>query len=159
MFKTENGCPMIYPAVSAGIFTVDQLIKHKVEKTMQEGEQRKLAGGLLVFRSSRNEGAMLNAGQQHPALVRHLSLYMTGALAGVCVYSFTHKKDVLFNTALALLFGGACSNTLDRVCKKKVTDYVSFGVGSEAMRNVVFNIGDFGVIIGAVILAAAEMRE
>ncbi len=159
MLKTETGCQMIYPAVSAAVFTVDQLIKNKVEKTMQEGEQKELAGGLLVFRSSRNEGAMLNAGQSHPALIRHLSLYMTAALAGACGYCFTRKRDVLFNTALALLFGGACSNTLDRVCKKKVTDYVSFGVGSKAMRNVVFNIGDFGVIIGAALLAAAEMRE
>lgn len=159
MPKTEIVCKMIYPAVSAGIFTVDQLIKHKVETTMQEGEKKELAGGLLVFRSSRNQGAMLNVGEKHPECIRHLSLYMTGALAGVYAYSLTRKQDVLFNTALALLFGGACSNTLDRMRKKKVTDYVSFGIGGKAAKDVVYNIGDFGVIIGAALLAAAGMRE
>ncbi len=150
---------LVYPAASATIFTVDQLLKSKVEKTMREGDRRELAGGLLVFRSSRNAGAMLNAGQKHPELVRKLSVYMTAALAGVYGYSLVRKDDPLLLTALALLLGGACSNTLDRVCKKKVTDYVSFGIGTEKMRDVVFNIGDFGVILGAVLLAAAGMRE
>ncbi len=159
MLNQEDACRLIYPAVSAGIFTADQLLKRKAETTMQEGDSRELAGGLVVFRSSRNEGAMLNAGQKHPGLIRHLSLYMTAALAGAYGYCLTRKKDVLLNTALALLFGGACSNTLDRVCKKKVTDYVSFGIGTKAMRNIVFNIGDFGIIIGAALLAAVGMRE
>ena len=50
------------------------------------------------------------------------------------------------------MLGGAFSNTYDRLKRKYVVDYVSFPVKNEKIRNVVFNISDFCIMIGALLM-------
>ena len=58
---------------------------------------------------------------------------------------------------LTLLLGGAYSNTYDRLARKYVVDYVSFN-GPFRLRNVMFNIGDFCIMIGALISVIGYSR-
>ncbi|MDE7359775.1 MAG: signal peptidase II, partial [Lachnospiraceae bacterium] len=60
---------------------------------------------------------------------------------------------------LALLLGGAYSNTYDRLTRKYVVDYVSFPVKNRRIRRIVFNISDFCIMIGALLLVLGETRR
>ena len=64
----------------------------------------------------------------------------------------------MLRNGFALLLGGAYSNTYDRLIRKYVVDYVSFPVKNKKIRNIVFNISDFCIMIGAllIVLGSAE---
>ncbi len=59
----------------------------------------------------------------------------------------------MLKTGLALILGGAYSNTCDRLRRKYVVDYVTF----PKISTIVFNLSDFGIIIGAVLLVVSEL--
>ena len=111
------------------IFFLDLLIKDHIERSRKEGEETAVCGGRLLLRRYHNKGAMLDAGERRSDLVAALSV-----------------------AGLALLLGGAYSNTYDRLVRKYVVDYVSFPVKNEKIRNVVFNISDFCIMIGALLM-------
>lgn len=58
-----------------------------------------------------------------------------------------------------MILGGAYSNTYDRLFRKYVVDYVSFEVRNPRLRNIVFNLSDFGIMIGSCLLVISQMRE
>lgn len=60
---------------------------------------------------------------------------------------------------MALLLGGAYSNTYDRLTRKYVVDYVSFPVKNARLRKIVFNVSDFCIMIGALLLAIGESKR
>jgi len=43
----------------------------------------------------------------------------------------------------------------DRLTRGYVVDYFGFRVKNKRLRNVIFNISDFGIMIGAVLLVIA----
>lgn len=57
----------------------------------------------------------------------------------------------MLKTGLSILLGGAYSNTYDRLVRGYVVDYFGFQVKNERLRNIVFNISDFCIMIGALI--------
>ena len=73
----------------------------------------------------------------------------------VMLLSFMNMK--LRDFYPSLLLGGAFSNTYDRLKRKYVVDYFSFGVKWEPLRAIVFNISDFCILIGALIIAIKGM--
>ena len=64
----------------------------------------------------------------------------------------------MLKAGLSLLVGGAFSNTYDRLKRKYVVDYISFGVKWKGLRKVVFNVSDFCIIIGALLAAFGAGR-
>ena len=64
----------------------------------------------------------------------------------------------MLRVGLSLLLGGAFSNTYDRLKRKYVVDYVSFGVKWKKLRQVVFNISDFCIITGALLAILGAWR-
>ena len=101
----------------------------------------------------------MNALEKKPEIVLVLSF----ALTAVCVILFLatlgRAGSRLLKAGLALLLGGAFSNTYDRLRRKYVTDYISFDAGSARFRDTVFNIGDFAIAAGALFVIADAFRE
>ncbi len=142
-----------YILIVAGIFFGDLVIKDCVERKLPEiGEQSHLKG-FIRLRKHHNRGAFLNAGQYKRPLVAALSVLLTLVVAVLFVLSLGTRGNVWLRTGLALLLGGAFSNTCDRLKRKYVVDYLSFGVKWKWLANIIFNISDFGIIIGALIAA------
>lgn len=139
--------------IIGGIFLGDMWIKSRIERTGVEGETRELWGGRLLIRKHHNRGAMLNAGQNRRRLVALLSVLLTMVSFIIFLISFGKKGNRMLQIGLALLLGGAFSNTYDRLRRKYVVDYLSFGVKWKKFRSIVFNISDFAIIIGALLLA------
>ena len=115
-----------------------------MEKTLVEGKENKRLNGFLRFRKHHNKGAFLNAGQKRQPVVAILSVLLTVGVAAVFVLSLGQQGNRLMKTGLSLLLGGAFCNTYDRLKRKYVVDYVSFGVRWKWLSRIVFNLSDFG---------------
>lgn len=142
-----------YVLIAAGIFFGDLVIKNYVEREFpEEGEQKRL-GGFIRLRKHHNRGVALNVGERKRPVVAAVSLLLTLLVAILFVFSMGTKGNALLRTGLSLLLGGAFSNTYDRLKRKYVVDYLSFGVKWKWFANIIFNISDFGIIIGALLAA------
>lgn len=146
----------VYLLLAASIFFGDLWLKNRVERYLPaRGEEREkqLLGGKLLLRRHHNRGAVLNVGEKKRPLVAAVSLVMTAALIPVFFLSLGRRGNHLLRLGLSLLLGGAFSNTYDRLKRKYVVDYLSFGVKWKWFRSIIFNISDFCILLGALLAA------
>lgn len=146
-----------YACLAITIFIADLLIKNYMERALEQGQESSVCGGRLLLRKHHNGGALLNVGERRRGLMSMLSLVLTLGATVVFLVTFTHKGNKMLKTGLALMLGGAYSNTYDRLVRKYVVDYVSFPVHNQKIRNIVFNISDFCIMIGALCITLAGM--
>ena len=148
---------MGYLCIVALIFAGELGIKNYVEKKRNAGEEKEICKGSILLRKYHNKGACMNLGEKKSNVVAGLSLILTTALALVFLFTLTRHGNGWLKAGLSLLLGGAFSNTYDRLKRKYVVDYFSFGVKWEPLRAIVFNISDFCILIGALIIAIKGM--
>lgn len=146
-------CVLIVVTVFLGDLRLKNHIERYIPAKGDRRKERELFGGRLLLRRYHNRGAMLNAGEKRSSVVTALSLVMTAVLVPVFIFSLGRRGNGLLRVGLALLLGGAFSNTYDRLRRRYVVDYVSFGVKWKWLRGIVFNISDFCIIIGALLAA------
>ncbi len=152
---------MFYIALIVLIFAGDLFIKNRVEKYIAIGKEKKekrIAYGKLILRKHHNQGMMLNMGEKKRPVVAAVSLALTIVLTLAFLLSLGHRGNRLLRLGLALLLGGSFSNTYDRLRRKYVVDYLSFPVKWKWFRDIVFNISDFCIIIGALLAALGATR-
>ena len=137
--------------IVAGIFLGDLWIKNQIEKRMAEGETKRFCKDKILLRRHHNCGVMLNFLQKWQPVVAVLSLVLTIAMTVLFGLSFGTRGNNLLRVGLSFLLGGAFSNTYDRLKRKYVVDYLSFGVKWKRLRGIVFNISDFCILIGALL--------
>ena len=77
----------------------------------------------------------------------------------IFLLTFSIKGNGMLKAGLAFLLGGAYSNTYDRLVRKYVVDYVSFPVKNKKLRSIVFNISDFCIMIGALLMVLGSVKE
>lgn len=148
-----------YACLAMGIFVVDLLIKNHIERTGTEGEEEAVCGGRLLLRRHHNRGAFLNAGERRRGVVAVLSVILTLGATVLFLATFTFRGSTMLRAGLALLLGGAYSNTYDRLVRKYVVDYVSFPVKNKKIRNIVFNISDFCIMVGALLMVLGSAEK
>lgn len=150
---------MIYILLIAGIFGAELGIKNHVEKHRKEEEERPALGGALLLRKYHNRGAFLDMGERVRPLVAFVSVLLSLVMTAVFVMTLGSRGSAVLKTGLALLLGGAYSNTYDRLRRKYVVDYFSFGVKWQKLRRVVFNLSDFCIAVGAMMLVLGSGTE
>lgn len=148
-----------FAVLALGIFVLDLLLKNHIEKSLAEGEEKPFCKGRLLIRKYHNKGAFLDMGGGKQGLVTMLSLGLTLFMTVVFLGTFSFRGNSTLKAGLALLLGGAYSNTYDRLTRKYVVDYVSFPVKNARFRRIVFNVSDFCIMIGALLLAVGETRR
>ena len=149
----------IYTAIAALLCGADSLIKYAIERKHPDGELRPALHGKIIIRKFHNKGAMLNLGASRQQTMAVLSVIFTVFMTGVYVGTLGTRGRHMLKTGLSLILGGAYSNTYDRLFRKYVVDYVSFEVRNPRLRNIVFNLSDFGIMIGSCLLVISQMRE
>lgn len=147
-----------FAALAFGIFVLDLLLKNHVEKSLQEGDEKPFCGGRLLIRKYHNKGAFLDMGEGRQGLVSMLSLGLTLFMTVIFLGTFSFRGNSTLKAGLAFLLGGAYSNTYDRLTRKYVVDYVSFPVKNKRFRKIVFNVSDFCIMIGALLLVIGETK-
>lgn len=150
---------IFFAALAAGIFLLDLLIKNHIETHLQVGEEKPVCQGRLLIKRYHNKGAFLDVGEKRQKAVALLSLLLTIFMTMVFLGTFSFRGNAALKAGLALLLGGAYSNTYDRLTRDYVVDYVSFPVKNKRIRRIVFNISDFCIIIGALLMALGDMRK
>lgn len=146
---------MVYVCIglAALVFAADLLIKNRIEK--DEGLPHTALGGKILLQRYHNRGAALNFLEKRPRLVTSLSVLLTLLSLLLLVLSLGRRGNRFLQLSLALLLGGAFSNTYDRLKRKYVVDYVSFRVRWKRLAGVVFNLSDFCIIVGAMLACLA----
>lgn len=150
---------MRYWIITIGTFITDYIVKNKVEKQLKAGEILPVFHGKLLLRKFHNTGAMFSIGEKKQKEVAGISVLFTVFMTGVFVATLGYKGKGLLKTGLSLILGGAYSNTYDRILRKFVVDYVSFPVKNKRLRNIIFNISDFAIIIGALCMTISGLCE
>lgn len=144
---------MGFIAIAFFIFAVELILKGNAEKHLEEGKRVPILKEKLYLTKFHNKGAALGWGEKKPELVRGISYGMIAVCTIVFVLTLGRHGKGLLKVSLGLLLGGAYSNAYDRIKRDYVVDYFGFNVKNEKIRNIVFNISDFCIVIGAVISA------
>lgn len=148
-----------FAALAAGIFVLDLLLKNYIETHLEVGEERPICRGRLLVRRYHNKGAFLDTGKERQKAVALLSLLLTLFMTMVFLATFSFRGNSALRAGLAFLLGGAYSNTYDRLTRNYVVDYVSFPVKNKRIRGIVFNVSDFCIMIGALLMVLGDARR
>lgn len=141
---------MIYIVVIILIFTAELFIKDYIERHQEYGKEKKVMNGKFSITKQYNTGGCMNLLEKKPQIVRWFSFGMLLTLILYFLWNLPRKGEHCMKLALSFVIGGAASNISDRLFKGRVTDYLIINV--KKLKNVVFNIGDFFVFIGAFLL-------
>jgi signal peptidase II len=136
--------------LAAAVIAFDQLSKWFIRLTMERGDSWP-AGWPVKIVHITNTGAafgiMQNAG---PLLVVTSLIGMAAILIYLFNPGFAHP---LMRVGLALMFGGAVGNLVDRLMSGKVVDFIKFP------HWPAFNLADSAITIGVLLLLWAMTRE
>lgn len=150
---------MVYLGIIAVIFGADFFIKRTIDKKMALGEKKTYAKGKIILKKYYNKGFALDKMDEKPKLVAYGSGLVCSLLFVKFATLLLQKGNKGIKTALAMVIGGAASNVYDRFRKKHVIDYISFGVKWKPLRNIVFNLSDFCILLGALLFMVFSKED
>ena len=128
-------------------WTKSLAIKHLKNKGRKETK-------LFILRYVENYGAAMGLLKRWPVLLKSLSVILLMAVAAVLVkYKINMESDLMI-FALATVIGGGTSNVMDRFTRGYVVDFFS----PKIKKLPYFNIADFFVILGSVLLIVSELN-
>lgn len=137
--------------LSSAVALSDAYIKNKIEEDVKFGEKISLDIGSITIQKHHNKGLPLNAFDNHQKEVAAVSF---AALILEMIYAgSTMLKDgnALSMVGHSLIIGGALSNTADRILRRYVVDYLSFG-----KRSAIYNLSDLCIISGTALISLNE---
>jgi signal peptidase II len=142
-------------AVSGLTFALDLWTKHWATDSLADRDSLPVIGQFLRLTYTRNSGVAfgLGAGTNFPfylfsllAVIAILVLFVGGRVRG-------RSREV----ALALIFGGALGNLVDRITTGLVVDFIDVGI--RQWRFPVFNVADSAVTVGVALFAFGWSRR
>lgn len=148
---------MAYLKIIAAIMAGETLIKQYIADKEKEGKKEwKLPGG-IVIRRLENGGAATGILSNHKKELKICSGAIL-SVGGLLLLKERKKQPVsAAGVGLALILGGGLCNFVDRVKKGTVTDYIRFTKCPVSyVRKLVFNISDFCIFIGGLLLFACQ---
>lgn len=127
------------------IILLDQLIKYLVSTNMFLGQSIPVLPQIFHLTYIQNPGAAFGILENQ----RYLFILIAAVLIIAVIYFY--KKIIqlskLFQVGIALLFGGAIGNMIDRIFIGRVIDYMDFRIWP------VFNLADIAIVSGCAIIA------
>ena len=149
---------MRYILMILTIFTGELFWKEHVEREIPEGSSKKALRNTVILTKHQNYGAAFNTGERRPGIVKGISVLLTVLAAIFFIFSFGTVGKGMLKFGLSLLLGGAFSNTYDRLRRGYVVDYFRLNVPAKRIWNLIFNISDFCIVIGAVLVVLGEQE-
>ncbi len=155
---------VVLVAISLSIFALDMYSKWAILQMFEympyfkTGESVSVWGNFFKLTYVQNYGitfGMLNNLDKNYMLA---VLTVTSSLAlGVLVYFYTNIQKILKpqgipagKIALAMIFGGALGNIIDRIMRGFVVDFLDFGTAT--YRWYTFNVADVFIVSGCILL-------
>ena len=141
-----------FAIVSVLVVILDQVSKILVLRHMPLHHSISIIPGFFSFTHVHNPGGAFGFMAQHDSPWRHWLFLAAACLALVMIVYFYHQTPPshrLFGAALALIFGGAVGNLIDRLRYGVVVDFLDVYIGN--LHWPTFNIADSAVTIGVII--------
>lgn len=143
---------MIYCILASCIVGADLYFKRQIEVRPDTAFPIHLKGGVRLEKHH-NRGFLLNRLEDHPGLVRIVSVMTLLPLIFWFFHLIIKKAGALEKLGAACLLGGAVSNVQDRLIRGYVVDYLRLPI--KKIRNIIFNIADFFLFLGALLTAVS----
>lgn len=147
---------MRYILIILAIFTGEFFWKNHVEEKIAEGSSKEAFYNTVILTKHHNRGAALNAGEKRPEIIKWISVALTILATVLFLCSFGLAGKRLMKFGLSLLLGGAFSNTYDRLKRGYVVDYFRLNIPAKRIRNLIFNVSDFCIMLGALFVVLGE---
>lgn len=127
------------------IIVLDQVIKYYISSNMFVGQSIPIVPQIFHLTYILNPGAAFGILENQ----QWLFILIAIALIVVVIYFYKRIKCLAksFQVGIALLFGGAIGNMIDRIFIGKVVDYMDFRIWP------VFNLADVAIVLGCAIVA------
>ena len=141
--------------ISFIVVVLDQITKLVVKHLFFLGESITVFGDWFRFTYIENPGMAfgIRIGGRY-----FFTIFASIATIVILYYLYRLRKEELASrVSLALIFGGAIGNLIDRFAYGRVIDFIDIGFGN--IRWPVFNIADSAVSVGMVILIAFVVFE
>ena len=141
---------------AAILLGADLFCKYRTEQKADGEKEKELFRGKVLIRKVHNHGFALNVLSGEDRIVKGGSLLAGILLLCYHVKLFFSKKGTWKFAGTSLMLAGALSNLYDRFRRGYVVDYIGFAAADPQIRKITFNIGDFCLMAGAAVLAAAQ---
>lgn len=141
------------------VLLADLGIKSVIEEADPTEFPKELSGsrGLVMLHRNHNYGFPMGVFQNRPELVKHVPVAVLSAVAGIFFWIYPKKGLGVEKIGASLVLGGGLSNLYDRVKRGYVVDY--FSVRAKGLKNLVFNIADVCIFLGAALLIVSEVIQ
>ena len=143
---------LLFFSVAGGVILLDQVSKALVLRFIPLYKSIPVIPGFFSLTHIHNPGGAFGFMAQNNSILRHWLFLAAAMLALVLIlyfYQHTPRTHRWLGVALALIFGGAVGNMIDRLRFAQVVDFLDIHVGS--FHWPTFNIADSGVTIGVLI--------
>lgn len=142
----------MYILIILAILLVDQMTKVMAVKYLKTSPLKRI--GLIELRHIENRGAAMGLMKKHPTL---LKVFTSVLLIGLSLYGYhelNNQGQPLLLLSLAMIIGGGGGNLMDRFIRGYVVDFYSL----KLKKLPYFNIADFFVILGSILLIVSEIQ-
>lgn len=150
---------LIWIQLALGLFQTDLAVKQEIDKNPDTDSVRELWGGRIRIRRLRNYGTAGGKFRGHMPAIIKVSGLMTLGCAGGFLHQLLKEGQEVRKAGFALLTGGALSNLYDRCKKGYVVDYVSFRTPFPGLNRLVFNLSDFFIMTGALLICFGQTKN
>ena len=152
---TTRGRPLwvAYAAIAGAVVIVDQITKAWVVAAVPPGGSIAVVGDLVRLIITHNTGAIFGLFRDQAGLFAIASIAVLGA---ILLYHAKSGRSPLMTLTLALLFGGAIGNFVDRIRLGYVVDFVDAGIGD--LRFYTFNVADSAISAAILLLVLLALR-
>lgn len=146
---------MLYILIVLVIVLVEYKVKNYIEANKKLGDHEDILQGKVTICKHYNKGAFLNFMEKKKEVIKTISCVFLGLILLLFALALPRKGNKLMKFGLSLLLGGAISNVHDRIHRGYVVDYFSINLGK--LKNVIFNIADFAIMIGSLMVLIASI--
>lgn len=146
----------IWLQLALGLFQTDLAVKHEIETNPEFDRKRTFLNDRVQVFRFHNDGTAGSRFRGHmPAIIKSSGLLTIGCIAAF-LRLLRKEGYTVQKLGFSLLTGGALSNLYDRCKKGYVVDYVSFRTPWKWLSSLVFNLSDFFIFAGAILICLGQ---
>jgi Lipoprotein signal peptidase len=150
---------MIFLLIAIVIFIADFIIKDYIERNKKENDSELIIKDKVILRKVYNKGIMFNIGEDKAEFITGLSVGVFAIVLFGYIHLLLKNGYGVLKLGASFVIGGAASNIYDRLMKKKVVDYFSINTKVKKIKQIVFNISDWFIFLGAIIIFISQIRS
>jgi signal peptidase II len=141
--------------IAAAVVVLDQWTKSWATSALMGRPNVPVIGDLVQLTYTRNSGVAFGLGAGLP-----FPYYLFSIAAVIAILALVWRRRITTgprHLALALIFGGAVGNLIDRVASGEVVDFIL--LSWQQWQFPVFNVADSAVTVGVALFALAWGRD